>query len=145
MNPSIYANGLGGSTKISYTVSEFGGSIGRIELPLVFPANSVIFTAFANKAMDEQGVLTRLASEGAATVRLSIEGESDLTAASPFGEFNVYKLLLPTLASPIITTQRRQLLLDIAGANLVSGGFDIFIEYRNGVDVATPIVSPTII
>ena len=135
-NPRIHEEYLGGISKITYSVAEHGGAVGRIALPLTLPNNTIILAAYANPALNDQGLFEAVESGGAATYQLSIESEGDLASGAAIAELNTYQPYPPTVAIPIVLTAKRQLVLDIQVADLTQGMVDFYIEYRLGVELA---------
>ena len=143
-NARIYEENFGGLAKVTYNVGEDGGAVGDILLPLIFPKNSVIIQAFAHVGLGANNVILPLTSTNSSLVTLSINDQGDLINQLSYNVLAGYYVFPPTLAAPIITTEKRQLLLTVGDFALDEGIVDIFIDYRHGYDEPGDPIPPAV-
>ena len=122
--PRIHDDNVGGTIKIPFSVEEYGGAIGSIELPFTLPSSSLITGGYIR-------VNDTLTSGGATTIALQIESAGDLIAATPIASFTTVLGPIPNgvPGNIVQVTDDRAVTVVITVADLTAGSFDIFLNY----------------
>ncbi|HKL13109.1 MAG TPA: hypothetical protein VJ907_05835 [Halanaerobiales bacterium] len=113
--------------KATYDFDVHGGATGDGQsLGVIVPEGAIIMRCTGN-------VQTTLASDGSATVAINV-GSTELNAATAFDDatYVAADVHYDTAASgdtPVVLTSDSEVNIDIAGAALTAGKYDIYVEY----------------
>ena len=131
--------GFGGlrTARADYSFAADGGAVGTIALlgAASIPSGSVIVGGFIE-------VTTGLASGGAATIAVQVEGAGDIVAATAVASWTAgRKNILPapasgslTAATSVKTTAARDVSAVVAAAALTAGAFSVYLFYLPASD-----------
>lgn len=118
--------------RAKYSFASEGGTAGDISLGVTIPSGAVIMGGYLD-------VQTILASGGAATAAIKVEGAGDIVAAAAFDgapwSSTGRKDIIPdfTGSATVKTTAARAVTLTVAVANLTAGIFEVVLYYSETV------------